>query len=64
MFGLEKLSKDAVDEAAVKLQPMVDKVQAAITEGVNFALENALDRIAGAKITITIELPLAKATKA
>ena len=55
----EELTKEAVDELVLKSQPMIDKFQAAVTEALNFALENALDRLSGAKITI--ELPPAKA---
>ena len=60
----EELTKEAVDELVLKSQPMIDKFQAAVTEAVNFALENALDRLSGAKITISIELPPAKAKPA
>ena len=53
----EELTKEAVDELVLKLQPVFDKFQAMIKEEINFALENALDRISGAKVV----LPDAKA---
>jgi hypothetical protein len=57
----EELTKEAVDELVLKSQPMIDKLQAALTEALNFSAENLIDRLSGAKISITIELPPAKA---
>lgn len=54
LFGLGNVSKQAVDEAANKLSPIIQKVQDGLTEAINFAVQNGIDRIKSGKVTITI----------
>lgn len=53
-FNLEGVSKAAVDEAADKLGPIIEKLQTGLTQAMSFAIQDGIDRVKSGKITITV----------
>lgn len=52
-----------VDHALQQMQPILKDLEEKIAVAVSAGLQNALDRIDGAKITVTVELPPPKPMK-
>lgn len=61
-FWGEVLSGAIKPEAISKaLQPILKDAEANVAAAVSTGIQSGLDRLSGAKITITIDLPVAKA---
>lgn len=53
-----------VDHTISQLRPVITELEQTIAAAVSFAIQGGIDRINGAKITVTIEFPPAKAVVA